>query len=399
MDFTPSPRGQDYHERMQAFMAECVFPAEAEYHAVRDEAVRAGDYTVPALVGQLQQHARDRGLWNLFLPSVSGLTNLEYSAVAELSGWSMELAPQAINCAAPDTGNMETLELFGTEEQKQRWLEPLLEGKIRSAFAMTEPAVASSDASNIETSIIREGDEWVINGRKWWISGAMDPRCEIFIVMGKTDPDGPKHRQQSMVLVSRNTPGVSVVRDLSVMGFTDQHGHAELLFEDVRVPVANVIAEPGDGFAIAQARLGPGRIHHCMRALGVAERALKLMCERVESRVAFGKPLATQGMVQEAIARSRVELDQARLLVQRAAWLIDERGSAAARNDIAAIKMVVPTVACAVIDRAIQVHGGAGVGPDTFLPKAYAWHRAMRLFDGPDEVHIRSVARAELAKA
>jgi acyl-CoA dehydrogenase len=350
------------------------------------------------VVEQLKAEARALGLWNLFLPSVSGLTNVDYAPLAELTGWAGQLAPEVINCAAPDTGNMEVLHLFGTTEQKEEWLEPLLDGRIRSGFAMTEPDVASSDASNIECRIERSGDSYVINGRKWWTSGLLDERCRILIVMGKTDPEGPKHRQQSMVLVPVDTPGVEVVRDLTVFGYTDQAGHGEVVFTDVRVPAANVIGEEGDGFAIAQARLGPGRIHHCMRALGAAERALDLMCRRASSRIAFGRPLADQGMVQEAIAESRLAIEQARLLTLKAAWLIDRYGAKGAAQEIAAIKVAAPRAALAVIDRAIQVHGGAGVSGDTPLARMWAWHRAMRIFDGPDEVHLRSLARAELRR-
>jgi acyl-CoA dehydrogenase len=303
-----------------------------------------------------------------------------------------------LNCNAPDTGNMETLHLFGTPEQKQKWLEPLMDGRIRSAFAMTEPAVASSDATNITTSIVRDGDDYVVNGRKWWATNGMDPRTEILIVMGKTDPDGPRHRQQSMVLVPMDTPGVEIVRSTKVLGFQDRDGHAEIVLDGVRVPVSNLLGEEGDGFTIAQARLGPGRIHHCMRAIGAAERALSMMCERAKSRVAFGRPLADQGLVRAAIAESRVAIDQARLYVHQAAWLIDEHGSQGARQQIAAIKLVVPRMAAEVIDRAIQIHGGAGVSEDTPLAAMYAWHRAMRIFDGPDEVHLMTVAKAELAK-
>ena len=392
MDFTLSDQAQELQKRVEDFLHTRVIPAESEYY----EARLAGGHVVPPVVERLKAEARDLGLWNLFLPSVSGLTNVDYAPLAELSGWSNDLLPEAMNCQAPDTGNMETLHLFGTPEQKERWLVPLLEGQIRSAFAMTEPAVASSDASNITTTIVRDGEDYVVKGRKWWTSGALDPRCAVFIVMGKTDPSAPPHQQQSMVLVPRDTPGVRVVRDLTVFGFSDQHGHAEVEFDDVRVPVSNLLGTEGGGFGIAQARLGPGRIHHCMRALGMAERALRMMCERATARVAFGKPLGEQGVIQQAIARSRIEIEQARLLTYRTAWTIDQHGAKAARTDIAAIKVIVPEVACAVIDRAIQVHGGAGVSQDFPLARAYAWHRAMRIFDGPDEVHVRSVALSEL---
>ena len=396
MDLTPSPRAAELTEALRDFMGSHVFPAEAGYRAFR--AASDDPHAIPPVMDDLKAEARRRGLWNLFLPDESGLTNLEYAGMAEITGWSQELAPQAINCNAPDTGNMETLHLFGTAEQKARWLEPLLDGRIRSAFAMTEPAVASSDATNIETRIRREGDEYVVDGRKWWITNALDPRTEIFIVMGKTDPDGPTHRQQSMVLVPRDTPGVEIVRNLDVLGFADRDGHGEITFSDVRVPATNLLAGEGDGFTIAQARLGPGRIHHCMRAIGAAERAIALMCHRAETREAFGGTLADQGLVHQAIAESRVEIDQARLYVQRAAWLIDQHGTKGARQEIAAIKLVVPRMAAGVIDRAIQVHGGLGLCQDSPLPEMYAWHRAMRLFDGPDEVHLRSVARAELKR-
>ena len=392
-----SAKGQDYHGRLVDFMTEFVFPGEEAYERYRHEA-GPDDHTVPPVVEELKSLAKARGLWNLFLPSESGLTNLEYAPLAELSGWSMELAPEALNCAAPDTGNMETLHLFATEQQRTQWLEPLLKGEIRSAFAMTEPAVASSDARNIETTISRDGGDYVINGRKWWISGAADPRCKILIVMGRTNPEAASHQQQSMILVPIDTPGVSVERSLPVFGWQDQHGHCEISFDNVRVPASNLLDEEGSGFAIAQARLGPGRIHHCMRAIGVAERALALMVDRVNKRIAFGKPLAEQGVVQQQVALSRNEIDQARLLCHKAAWTIDQHGNKAARNEVAMIKAVAPQMACNVIDRAIQVHGAAGVSDDTPLARLYGWHRAMRLFDGPDEVHMRSIARAELGR-
>jgi len=395
MDFALSPTALDYHRRLERFLHDRIIPAEVEYDRYRRERGPA-DHSVPPVVEELKAAARDAGLWNLFLPAESGLSNVDYAALAELTGWSGDLAPEVLNCAAPDTGNMEILHLFGTDEQKAAWLRPLLDGEIRSAFAMTEPDVASSDASNIQCRIERDGDEYVVNGRKWWTSGVLDPRCRVLIVMGKTDPHGPTHRQQSMLLVPLSTPGVHVVRDLSVFGYADQHGHGEVLFEDVRVPVGNLLGKEGDGFAIAQARLGPGRIHHCMRAIGAAERALDLLCRRAVSRVAFGRPLAEQGMVQEAVAESRIAIDQARLLTLKTAWMIDQFGSKGAMQAISAIKVAVPRAALAVIDRAIQVHGGAGVSQDTPLGKMWAWHRAMRIFDGPDEVHLRSVAKAEL---
>ncbi|MDF2824840.1 MAG: acyl-CoA dehydrogenase [Mycobacterium sp.] len=392
-----SAKGQDYHQRLTTFMTEHVIPAEASYDAYREEAGR-GDFTVPPVVEELKKLAREQGLWNLFLPSESGLTNLEYAPLAELTGWSMEIGPEAVNCAAPDTGNMETLHLFATPEQSKQWLEPLLAGEIRSAFSMTEPAVASSDARNIQTEIVRDGDDYIINGRKWWTSGANDPRCKILIVMGRTNPDAASHQQQSMILVPVDTPGVKILRSTSVFGWQDQHGHAEIVYDNVRVPASNLLGEEGSGFAIAQARLGPGRIHHCMRAIGVAERALALMVDRANTRIAFGKPLADQGMVQLQIAQSRNEIDQARLLCQKAAWTIDQHGNKEARNLVAQIKAVAPQMACNVIDRAIQVHGGAGVSDDTVLARMYGWHRAMRIFDGPDEVHIRAIARAEVGR-
>jgi acyl-CoA dehydrogenase len=393
----PSARARELYDRMVVFMREEVLPAEAEYHASRRAAGPDG-HEVPPVVETLKATARERELWNLFLPAESGLTQLEYAPIAELSGWSLDLAPEAINCAAPDTGNMELLHLLGTEEQKKQWLEPLLQGEIRSAFAMTEPDVASSDATNIGTRITRDGDEYVINGRKWWTSGAMDPRCALFILMGKTDPSAPTHRQQSMVIVPRETPGVTVVRDYPVLGHHDQHGHAQVRFDDVRVPVGNVIGEEGGGFAAAQARLGPGRIHHCMRALGAAERALALLTARAQERTAFGGPLADQGVVQQSIAESRLEIEQARLLCHRACQVIDTEGNKAAKDLVAMAKVAVPRAATRVIDRAIQVHGGAGMTDVTPLAAMYAWHRAMRLFDGPDEVHLRSIARTELKR-
>ncbi|HZA12654.1 acyl-CoA dehydrogenase family protein [Mycobacterium sp.] len=392
-----SARAQDYHKRLSAFMTEFVFPAEATYHRYRQERGPT-DHTPPPVIEELKALAKERGLWNLFLPPVSGLTNTEYAPLAELTGWSPEIAPEALNCAAPDTGNMEILHLFGTEQQRQDWLEPLLAGEIRSAFSMTEPAVASSDATNIATTIARDGDEYVINGRKWWSSGVADPRCRVLIVMGKTDPDAAPHLQQSMVLVPIDTPGVNILRDLPVFGWHDQHGHGEVEYDNVRVPATNLLGEEGSGFAIAQARLGPGRIHHCMRALGAAERALALMVDRARTRVAFGRALAEQGVVRESIAKSRNEVDQARLLCEKAAWTIDQHGNKEARHLVAQIKAVAPKVACDVIDRAIQVHGGAGVTEDTPLAQMYAWHRAMRIFDGPDEVHMRSIARAEIGR-
>jgi acyl-CoA dehydrogenase len=393
MDFEISPKAAEYQVRLQSFMDEHVYPAEAVYKQWREI---NDPHALPPIVEVLKRKARSEGLWNLFLQDVSGLSNLEYATLAELTGRSPELAPEALNCAAPDTGNMEVLHMFGTPDQRKTWLEPLLNGEIRSAFAMTEPEVASSDATNIRTSIVRDGDSYVINGRKWFITGAADERCKIFIVMGKTDPGAPAHRQQSQVLVPRDTPGVTILRHLPVFGYQDQHGHSEILFEDVRVPVANLIAEEGDGFMISQARLGPGRIHHCMRALGMAERALELMCRRAADRIAFGKPLAAQGVVQQQIAESRMAIEQARLMTLKTAWLIDRSGAKGARTEIAAIKVIVPRITFEVLDRAIQIHGGAGVSDDFPLAQMYTWVRAMRLFDGPDEVHVRTVARQEL---
>jgi acyl-CoA dehydrogenase len=393
----PSARARELRDRMENFLRDRVLPAEAEYRAFREQA-GPGSHAVPPVIEKLKEQARAEGLWNLFLPAESGLTQLEYAPIAELSGWSLELAPEAINSAAPDTGNMELLHLLGSEQQRVTWLEPLLRGEIRSAFAMTEPDVASSDATNIATRIERDGDHYVITGHKWWTSGAMDPRCAFFIVMGKTDPSAAPYRQQTMVGVPRDTPGVTVVRDLPIFGHHDQHGHAEVRFDQVRVPVSNVIGEEGGGFAAAQARLGPGRIHHCMRALGAAERALALLVQRAKDRVAFGGPLADQGVVRQQIAESRLEIEQARLLCHLASHRIDTGGNKAARDLVAMAKVAVPRAATAVIDRAIQVHGGAGVTDVTPLAAMYGWHRAMRLYDGPDEVHLRSIAKAELAR-
>jgi acyl-CoA dehydrogenase len=397
VDFDHSAKAQDYIGRMQDFLDTRILPAEAEYEAYRREKGHE-DHTLPPVVEELKLEARERGLWNLFLPDVSGLKNVEYAAIAEITGWSSHIAPEAINCDAPNTGNMEVLHMFGTPEQKSQWLQPLMEGQIRSAFAMTEPDVASSDATNISTSIVRDGDDYVIHGRKWWTSGINDPRCKIMILMGKTDPDQSAHRQQSMILVPTDTPGVEIVRALPVFGYQDQHGHGEVRFTDVRVPASNLIANEGDGFMIAQARLGPGRIHHCMRAIGAAERALQLMCRRAVSRHAFGGEIAKQGVVREQIAESRMEIDQARLMVLKTADMIDKVGAKGARSEIAAIKVIAPRVALDVVDRAIQVHGGAGVSDDFPLARMYASLRTLRIADGPDEVHVRTVARQELGK-
>ncbi len=398
MDLTPSPRALELEATLEEFMNEQVIPAERVFRRYRDTH-GVEDNSVPPVVEELKAEARSRGLWNLFLPDESGLTQLEYARLAELSGWSLELAPEAMNCAAPDTGNMELLHLLGTPEQKEQWLEPLLDGRIRSAFSMTEPAVASSDATNIETRIERDGDELVITGRKWWSTGAADPRCAVLVVMGKTDPEAPVHRQQTMVIVPIDTPGIELVRSTPVLGQHHFQGHVEIDYDHVRVPVSNVLGEMGGGFAAAQMRLGPGRIHHAMRALGAAERALALMVARVKERVAFGAPLAEQSSIQEKIARSRIEIDQARAICHLAAATIDTQGNKAARHLVSMAKVAVPQTACDVIDRAIQVHGGAGVSDDTPLAEMYAWHRAMRIFDGPDEVHLRTLARAELRGA
>lgn len=397
LDLRPSARALELRDLLVEFMQRHVFPAEADYHAHR-LARGVDDHSVPPVVEILKTEARRRGLWNLFLPATSGISQLDYAMLAEITGWSLELAPEAINGQAPDTGNMELLHLFGTDEQKATWLAPLLDGKIRSGFAMTEPAVASSDATNIETSIERDGDHYVVNGRKWWTSGAADPRCAVLAVMGKTDPDAPRHVQQSIILVPIDTPGVTVIRDVPVFGRHDQHGHCEVLFENVHVPASNLLGQEGGGFAMAQARLGPGRIHHCMRALGAAERALSMMVTRSQSRVAFGKPLAEQGLVQSDIAECRLAIDQARLMCQQTSRIIDLHGNKAAANHVAMAKVVVPRVATQVIDRAIQVHGGAGVSNDVPLAAMWGWHRAMRIFDGPDEVHIRSIAKNELRR-
>jgi acyl-CoA dehydrogenase len=399
MDFAPSPRASELLATLQDFMDTHVLPAEPVYAEQRAALRAAGhEHHLPQVVEDLKVEARALGLWNLFLPAVSGLSVTEYAPLAELTGRSVELAPEALNCSAPDTGNMELLHMFGTDAQRTEWLEPLLDGTIRSGFGMTEPEVASSDARNIRTSITRDGDDYVVNGRKWWTSGALDPRCQVLIVMGRTDPDADPYRQQSMILVPMDTPGVQVLRNLPVFGYSDQHGHAEVLLTDVRVPAGNLLGGEGDGFRLAQERLGPGRVHHCMRAIGMAERALELMCRRAVSREAFGQPLARQGVVQEQIAQSRVAIDQARLLVLQTAWLIDTQGTKAARAQVAAIKAVVPQMACDVVDRAIQVHGGAGVSDDVPLAAMYAGLRTLRIADGPDEVHMRSIARAELGR-
>jgi len=397
MDFEPSPRCSEFKERLVAFMDEHIYPAEALYERqLRD----SGDpHHQPPIMEELKVRAREAGLWNMFLPDASlgaGLSNSDYAPLAEVLGRS-QIASEACNCSAPDTGNMEVLYHFATPEQKDRWLTPLLDGEIRSAFAMTEPDVASSDATNIAMRIERDGEDYVINGRKWWTSGALHPNCRIMVVMGKTTTEGPRHKQQSMILVPLDTPGVTVVRELTVFGYEDQEGHAEVAFEDVRVPASNLLAGEGDGFMIAQARLGPGRIHHCMRALGAAERALEAMCVRAVSRVTFGQPIAMRGNIQDWIAESRIEIEMARLLTLKAAWMMDTVGNRHARTEIAAIKVAAPNVALKVVDRAIQVHGGGGVSDDFTLASAYAHLRTLRLADGPDEVHKLSIARRELA--
>jgi acyl-CoA dehydrogenase len=386
MDFAYDEKTSDYRKRLLALMDEHVYPAEPSFDT--------------ADLPRLQAEARARGLWNLFLPGSrgAGLTNLQYAPLAEITGRSPWIAPAALNCSAPDTGNMEVLAEFGTDQQKRQWLQPLLDGEIRSAFAMTEPDVASSDATNIGTRIARDGDEYVITGRKFYISGAMNPNCKIFMVMGKTDPDAARHVQQSMILVPRDTPGLTVKRGMTVFGYDDgdHGGHAEVLFDGVRVPAANLIGEEGSGFAISQARLGPGRIHHCMRLIGMGERALELMCTRALARTPFGRPLADQGVVQDWIAESRVRLEQARLLVLKAAWLMDTVGNKGAHTEIQAIKIITPGTVEWIIDKAIQTYGAAGVGQDTPLARLWASARTLRLADGPDEVHKRSLARREL---
>ena len=398
MDFSFDTVTEDYRERMLRFMDECVYPAEAAFH---QQAAESG-WTVPPMMADLKEEARRRGLWNLFMPGEhgAGLTNLQYAPLAEIIGRSSVIAGTATNCAAPDTGNMEVLASFGSEWQRKEWLQPLMDGEIRSAFAMTEPDVASSDATNIATAIVRDGNEYVINGRKWFISGAMDPNCKILIVMGKSNPDAPKHRQQSMVLVPVNTPGVQIKRGMSVFGYDDSShgGHAEIVFEDVRVPAENLIGEEGGGFAIAQARLGPGRIHHCMRLIGMAERAIELMCRRAVARTAFGKPLAEQGVIQEWIAESRIKVEQLRLLVLKTAWLMDTVGNKGAHTEIQAIKISTPLAVEWILDKAVQVHGAGGVSQDFPLAALWAGARSLRLADGPDEVHRRSLAYREIKR-
>ncbi|MTW13750.1 acyl-CoA dehydrogenase [Pseudoduganella eburnea] len=404
MDFDYSPRTKELQARLLAFMEQHIYPNEKAFHEEVERNGRdKGNRWIPTeLIERLKPLAREQGLWNLFLPRSSrapeGLSNLDYAPLCEIMG-RVPWAAEVFNCSAPDTGNMETLERYGTEQHKQRWLEPLLRGDIRSAFAMTEPAVASSDATNIETRIERDGDDYVINGRKWWISGASDPRCQVYITMGKTDFNAPRHMQQSMILVPADAPGLKVLRPLPVFGYDDApHGHCEMVFENVRVPASNILLGEGRGFEIAQGRLGPGRIHHCMRAIGVAERALELMVQRLASRVAFGKRLADQGVWRERIAESRIRIDTARLLTLKAAYMMDTVGNKVAQSEIAMIKVLAPNVAQQVLDWAIQAHGAAGVSDD--FPLAYQWagNRTLRLADGPDEVHRNAIAKLEIAR-
>jgi acyl-CoA dehydrogenase len=400
MNFEYTEKVEELRARVMAFMDEHIYPNERIYEdQLNAQADRWSDW--PPVLEELKDKAKAEGLWNLFLPESDrgyGLSNLEYAPLCEIMGRS-PIAPEVFNCSAPDTGNMEVFERYGTEEQKKKWLEPLLDGKIRSAFVMTEPKVASSDATNIEARIERDGDEYVINAHKWWASGAGDPRCKIFIVMGKTDPNAERHKQQSMILVEPDTPGIEIIRPLPVMGFDDApHGHWEVKFTDVRVPAENILLGEGRGFEIAQGRLGPGRIHHCMRTVGVAERAVEAMCARAKSRVAFGKPLAEQGVVMDQIAQSRMEIEQARLLVLKAADMMDKVGNKAARAEIAMIKVVAPNMTQRVLDRAMQIHGGGGLTEDFGLARAWSWARVLRLADGPDEVHTAAVAKLELRK-
>ncbi|MFG3580466.1 acyl-CoA dehydrogenase family protein [Micromonospora chersina] len=401
MDFALDPRTEGLRDNLLDFMDSQVHPAEQVFHEQLGQLDDRWAWDSVPVLAELRAAARKRGLWNLFLPGEhgAGLTNLQYAPLAEITGRS-HLAPAAVNCAAPDTGNMEVLAMFGTAQQRERWLEPLLDGEIRSSFAMTEPDVASSDATNIATRIERDGDHYVINGRKWWITGAMNPNARILIVMGKTDPHAERHRQQSMVLVPRDTPGLEITRGMEVFGYDDHDhgGHAELAFHDVRVPAENLIGAEGDGFAIAQARLGPGRIHHCMRSIGLAERAIELMCARAEQRVAFGRPLAEQGVIREWIAESRVRIEQLRLLVLKTAWLMDTVGNKGAHTEIQAIKIATPATVQWILDKAIQVHGAAGLSQDFPLARAYAGIRTLRFADGPDEVHRNALARHELRR-
>lgn len=403
MDFAYSPKVEELRAKLLAFMDEHIYPNEHKFDEEVEANRRAGNAWVPTkLIEELKPKAQAAGLWNLFLPrsvrAPEGLSNLEYAPLCEIMG-RVHMAPEIFNCSAPDTGNMETIERYGTEAQKDEWLEPLLKGKIRSAFLMTEPEVASSDATNIQCSIRRDGDEYVINGRKWWSSGAGDPRCAVYIVMGKTDPEAPKHAQQSMILVPSNAKGITVTRPLTIFGYDDApHGHMEVVLDNVRVPASNILLGEGRGFEIAQGRLGPGRIHHCMRSIGIAERALEWMCKRLKERIAFGKPLAEQGVWHERIAESRIMIDQARLLTLKAAYMMDTVGNKVAKQEIAMIKVVAPNMASKILDWAIQAHGGAGVCQDFGLAQYYAWQRILRLADGPDEVHRVTIAKAELGK-
>ncbi|WP_459547485.1 acyl-CoA dehydrogenase family protein [Nocardia sp. X0981] len=398
--FTSTERAREYRRTLLTFMDECVYPAEPVY---AEQMAAAGDpHHHPQILEDLKAEARSRGLWNLFHPHPEwgpGLTNLEYAPLAEIMGRSPALAPEACNCSAPDTGNMEVFTLFGTQEHKERWLRPLLDGTIRSAFAMTEPGVASSDATNVEMRMERDGDHYVLNGRKWFASNAMHRNCKVLIVMGKTDPDAPTHRQQSMMVVPIDAPGVTVVRNLPVFGYIDREGHAEIDFRDVRVPVTDVLKGEGEGFAISQARLGPGRIHHAMRAIGMAERALELMCARADSRTTFGRKVSERANIRDWIAEARIDIEQARLLTLKTAWLMDTVGNKEARTEIAAIKIAAPVMALRIVDRAIQVYGAAGVTEDFPLASMYAHLRTLRIADGPDEVHKMTIARVELGKA
>ena len=402
MEFAYDARTEELRATMLEFMENHVHPAEATFHEQLEALDDKWAWDSVPVLAELRAEARKRGLWNLFLPGEdgAGLTNVQYATLAEISGHSIHLAPAAMNCAAPDTGNMEVLHMFGTPEQKERWLKPLLNAEIRSAFAMTEPDVASSDATNIGTSIVRDGDEYVLNGRKWWITGAMNPNCKIFIVMGKTDPSADRHRQQSMILVERDTPGFEILRGMHVLGYDDHPhgGHAELRFTDVRVPASNLIGEEGNGFGIAQARLGPGRIHHCMRSIGIAELAIQLMCARAEQRVAFGKKLSEQGVIRDWIAESRVKVEMLRLLCLKAAWLMDTAGNKAAHTEIQAIKIATPAAVEWILDKAIQTHGAGGLSQDFPLAEMIAGMRTLRFADGPDEVHKNALARNELRR-
>lgn len=397
--FEVSDRGREYQQQLTAFMDEFVYPAEPVF--AEQMAQSPDPHAHPPILEELKSEAKNRGLWNLFHPYREwgpGLSNLDYAPLAEIMGRSIELAPEATNCNAPDTGNMEVLTLFGTDEHKEQWLKPLLDGRIRSAFAMTEPDIASSDATNIQLRMEADGDEYVLNGRKWWTSNALHPHCKVLIVMGKTDPDAATHRQQSMLVVPIATPGITIERGLSVFGYQDREGHAEITFNNVRVPKSAVLAGEGEGFAISQARLGPGRIHHCMRTIGVAERALDMMIDRAQSRVTFGEPVANRSNVQDWIAEARIELEMVRLLTLKTAWLMDTVGNRQARTEVAAIKVAAPDVALRIIDRAIQIHGGGGVSDDFPLASMYAHVRTLRLADGPDEVHKRVIARRELKR-